>query len=152
MMCPYCGHLETGVLESRDSEDSTRRRRECEKCKKRFTTYERVEDLNMVVTKKDGRREKFDRKKLRYGIEKACHKRPVSIEQIDNAVAEVEMELRGMEETEIPSRKVGELVMEKLKKLDKVAYVRYASIYKEFKDAKEFAKEVEKLKNEKDKK
>ena len=149
MICPYCGHPETGVLESRDSEDSTRRRRECEKCEKRFTTYERVEALDLVVTKKDGRREKFDRAKLRSGIEKACHKRPVSVEKIDALVAEVEMELRGMEETEIPSHKIGELVMEKLKKTDKVAYVRYASIYKEFKDAKEFAKEVERLKNDK---
>ncbi len=145
MICPYCGCPETEVLESRDSEDSTRRRRECEKCKKRFTTYERAEALDLIIIKKDGRREKFDRNKLRAGIERSCHKRPVSVEQMDNVVAEVEMELRGMEETEIPSTKVGAIVMEKLKKLDKVAYIRFASIYKEFESPKEFAKEVEKL-------
>ncbi|MEM4255448.1 MAG: transcriptional regulator NrdR [Candidatus Norongarragalinales archaeon] len=145
MICPYCGHPETEVLESRDSEDSTRRRRECEKCKKRFTTYERTEALDLVVIKKDGRREKFDRNKIKAGIVRSCHKRPISMEQIDNFVAEVEMELRNMDETEIPSHKVGEIVMEKLKKLDKVAYVRYASIYKEFDTPKDFAKEVEKL-------
>jgi len=145
MICPYCGHPETEVLESRDSEDSTRRRRECEKCKKRFTTYERAEALDLVVIKKDGRREKFDRNKIKAGIVRSCHKRPISTEQIDNFVAEVEMELRGLEETEIPSNKIGEIVMEKLKKLDKIAYVRYASIYKEFDTPKDFAKEVEKL-------
>jgi transcriptional repressor NrdR len=145
MICPYCGCPETEVLESRDSEDSTRRRRECEKCKKRFTTYERAEALDLVVTKKDGRREKFDRNKLKAGVARACHKRPVSVEQIDNIVAEVEMELRGMEETEIPSSKIGAILMEKLKKVDKVAYIRFASIYKEFESPKEFAKEVEKL-------
>lgn len=146
MKCPYCGHSETGVLESRDSEDSTRRRRECENCKKRFTTYERVEALDLVIIKKDGRREKFDRNKLRKGVEHSCSKRPVSVEKIDETVAEIERELRGLEETEIPSSKVGEIVMEHLKKIDKVAYVRFASIYKEFKDLKEFSKEVEKLK------
>ncbi len=145
MICPYCGHPETEVLESRDSEDSTRRRRECEKCKKRFTTYERAEALDLVVIKKDGRREKFDRNKIKAGIVRSCHKRPISVEQIDNFVAEIEMELRGLEETEIPSNKIGEIVMEKLKKLDKIAYVRYASIYKEFDTPKDFAKEVEKL-------
>jgi len=145
MICPYCGHPETEVLESRDSEDSTRRRRECEKCKKRFTTYERAEALDLVVIKKDGRREKFDRSKIKAGIVRSCHKRPISVEQIDNFVAEIEMELRGLEETEIPSNKIGEIIMEKLKKLDKIAYVRYASIYKEFDTPKDFAKEVEKL-------
>lgn len=145
MICPYCGHPETEVLESRDSEDSTRRRRECEKCKKRFTTYERAEALDLVVIKKDGRREKFNREKLRVGIAQSCHKRPVSVEKIDAAVAEIERDLRNMEETEIQSSKVGELVMEKLKKLDKIAYVRFASVYKEFESAKEFTKEVERL-------
>ncbi len=145
MICPYCGHPETEVLESRDSEDSTRRRRECEKCKKRFTTYERAESLDLVVIKKDGRREKFDHDKIKAGIVRSCHKRPISTEQIDNFVAEVERELRGLEETEIPSSKIGEIIMERLKKLDKIAYVRYASIYKEFDTPKDFAKEVEKL-------
>lgn len=145
MICPYCGHQETEVLESRDAEDSTRRRRECEKCGKRFTTYERVEALDLVVIKKDGRREKFNREKLKEGIMQSCHKRPVSMDKIDNLAAEVERELRGMEETEIPSSKIGEIVMEKLKELDKVAYVRYASVYKEFETPKEFTKEVEKL-------
>ncbi|MFH1056841.1 MAG: transcriptional regulator NrdR [Candidatus Micrarchaeota archaeon] len=148
MICPYCGHPETEVLESRDSEDSTRRRRECEKCKKRFTTYERAEALDLVVVKKDGRREKFNRDKLKAGVERACHKRPVSVDAIENVVAEVERELRNMEETEIPSNKIGEIIMEKLKKLDKVAYVRYASVYKEFESARDFAKEVEKLSSE----
>lgn len=145
MICPYCAHPETEVLESRDSEDSTRRRRECEKCKKRFTTYERSEALDLVVIKKDGRREKFDRSKIKAGIVRSCHKRPISMEQIDNFVAEVEMELRNMDVTEIPTHKIGEIVMEKLKKLDKIAYVRYASIYKEFESPRDFAKEVEKL-------
>ncbi len=145
VICPYCAHPETEVLESRDSEDSTRRRRECEKCGKRFTTYERVEALDLVIIKKDGRRERFNREKLKHSIQQPCHKRPVSMEQIDAAVAEIERELRGMEETEIPSNKVGELVMDKLKKLDKVAYVRFASIYKDFESPREFAKEVEKL-------
>jgi len=138
--CVYCGHTETEVLESRDSEDleAVRRRRECEKCNKRFTTYERPESPDLFVLKKDGRREKFDSHKLKGGIVKACEKRPVPIEEIDRIVDEVERELRKRENAEVKSTEIGELVMRKLKKVDKVAYIRFASVYKDFEDLEEF--------------
>ena len=147
MRCPYCNHPETKVIDKRnnDAGDVIRRRRECLKCKKRFTTYERVEDLNLIVIKKDKRRERFDRNKLLNGILKACEKRPIPIEKIEKMVDEIESELRKQKETEIPSKLIGKLVMEKLKKLDKVAYIRFASVYREFKDVGEFVKEVKKL-------
>lgn len=147
MRCPFCAHLDTNVLESRTSEngDVFRRRRECSKCKKRFTTYERVEKPSLFVIKKDGRREPFSREKLSAGILKACQKRPVGIDQIGALVEEIERELLKKEKVEIPSRVIGNLVMRKLKKLDKVAYVRFASVYREFADLKDFEKEVKNL-------
>jgi transcriptional repressor NrdR len=147
MRCPYCGHMETKVLDSRDAEDLavTRRRRECEKCEKRFTTYERVEFIDLVVRKKDGKTEPFDRKKIEGGILKACEKRPVSREKIEETVDEIERDIRKKEGTEITTQEIGEMVIEKLKKLDKVAYIRFASVYREFADLTEFESEVKKL-------
>jgi len=148
MKCPYCGFSETKVLDSRESEDSdvTRRRRECEKCSKRFTTYERVEMIDLRVIKKNGNIEAFDRNKVLKGALKACEKRPIKTEKIEKLVDEIESELRKNETTEIPSKAIGELVMEKLKELDKVAYIRFASVYREFKDIKSFEKELVKIK------
>ncbi|MFH0972217.1 MAG: transcriptional regulator NrdR [Candidatus Micrarchaeota archaeon] len=147
MRCPYCTHMETKVLDSRDAEDLavTRRRRECEKCEKRFTTYERVEFLDLVVRKKDGKTEPFDRKKIETGMLKACEKRPISREKIEELVDEMERDIRKKEGTEIPTQEIGELVIEKLKKLDKVAYIRFASVYREFTDLNEFESEMKKL-------
>lgn len=147
MKCPYCRYYDTSVLDSRDSEDlsSIRRRRECLKCEKRFTTYERVDMVDLIVLKKDGRREQFDRKKLITGMLKATEKRPVSMDQIEKAVDEIEMELRKRESIEIPSPEMGEVVMNKLKKLDEVAYIRFASVYRSFDDLETFAKEVKSL-------
>lgn len=144
MICPFCSHPENQVIDSRDTEDgrATRRRRECLKCKKRFTTYERVETLDILVIKKDGSREPFDRDKVRAGVVKACIKRPVTAGQIDKIVDEVEAEIRLKPEKEIDSKKVGEQVIKKLKKLDKVAYIRFASIYREFADLADFQKEL----------
>jgi len=148
MKCPFCGHQETAVLESRTSEngDVFRRRRECAKCKKRFTTYERVEKPSLFVIKKDGRREPFSREKLSAGIIKACQKRPVGIDQIGALVNGIERELLKKDSVEIPSKVIGNLVMKKLKKLDKVAFVRFASIYREFQDVSDFDKAVKGLK------
>ena len=145
MRCPYCNHEETKVLDSREAEDKTRRRRECEKCEKRFTTYERVEIVELIVVKKDGGREQFDRNKLRRGVLQACWKRPVTAEQIDNLVDEVERELRMRETTEVPSKEIGELAMKKLKALDKGAYIRFASVYRDFEDIEEFEEELKAL-------
>ena len=147
MRCPYCQSGDSKVIDTRDAGDTeiTRRRRECLKCKKRFTTYERVEGVELIVAKKDGKREQFDRQKLMHGILRACEKRPVKQEKIEKMVDEIETELRSMESTEIPSKKIGELVMEKLKEIDEVAYVRFASVYRQFKDAKQFLKEIEEV-------
>ncbi|OGD85807.1 transcriptional regulator NrdR [Candidatus Curtissbacteria bacterium RBG_16_39_7] len=147
MKCPYCGSSETRVVDKRESEDkkAVRRRRECIKCGKRFTTYERVETLDILVIKKDGLREPFDRDKIRSGIVKACIKRPVTVQQIDKIADEVEAEIRLKPEKEILSKKIGELVISKLKKLDKVAYVRFASIYREFTDLEDFQKALREL-------
>ncbi len=148
MRCPYCNFGETKVIETREAEDSdvTRRRRECLKCNKRFTTYERTEMLDLRVVKKSGEIEGFDRNKILNGIVKACEKRPIKTEKIEKTVDEIESELRKQETTEIPSKVIGELVMEKLNQLDHVAYIRFASVYREFKDAKEFEKEIKKIK------
>lgn len=153
MKCPYCNYFDTAVLDSRDSEDlaSIRRRRECLKCDKRFTTYERVDMVGLIVLKKDGRREQFDRKKLLTGILKSVEKRPVTMDQIEKAVDEIEMELRRKESIEIPSNEMGEIVMNKLKKLDKVAYIRFASVYRSFEDLESFEKEVKNLLKDKGK-
>jgi transcriptional repressor NrdR len=149
MRCPYCQHHDTGVLDSRmtSTGDSIRRRRECGGCSKRFTTYERMEMLDLAILKKDGRTEPFDRNKLLRGIQRACEKRPVKREKIDRAVDEIELQLKQLERTEIPSRIVGSLVIEKLRELDEVAYVRFASVYRKFTDVSQFAEEVAKLKS-----
>lgn len=148
MKCPFCSHEETKVIESRESEDlkATRRRRECLKCEKRFTTYERVENIEIIVIKKEGKREMFDRNKVKSGMLKACEKRPINTELIDKAVDEIEKDIRNMESTEINSTAIGNLVMRKLKAIDKVAYIRFASVYREFEDISNFEEELKKLK------
>lgn len=147
MKCPYCFHDETKVVDKRETEDLdvTRRRRECLKCEKRFTTYERVEGLDLIIIKKDGRRENFDREKLKKGIIKACEKRPVSYEQIDDFMDKLESELRKLKSKEIPSNIIGEKVIQGLKKLDKIAYIRFASVYRSFADVTDFQKELKEL-------
>ena len=147
MKCPFCFHSDTKVVDKRETEniDVTRRRRECLKCKKRFTTYERVEDLGLVIVKKDGRRENFDIEKLKRGILKACEKRPISYEQIDEVTNRVEAELRKLKSKEVPSSVIGEKVVSKLKKLDKIAYIRFASVYRSFTDVTDFEKELKDL-------
>ncbi len=151
MKCPYCGNLQDRVIDSRESEDGLqiRRRRECLKCEKRFTTYEAIEEKSLVVVKKDGRREKFMREKIFAGIQKACEKRPVSTDTISRIVEEVEQELKQKFEKEVPSEEIGNLIIEKLRGIDEVAYVRFASVYRQFKDVSEFQKEIEKIRREK---
>ncbi len=147
MRCPYCHHSETKVLDSREVEesDAIRRRRECEKCEKRFTTYERADLVDLVVIKKDGRRERFDRNKLKTGIMKACEKRPVGINTINRMVDDIERALRNEDSHEIKSSRIGELVMKHLRKIDKVAYIRFASVYRSFTDLESFENELRKL-------
>lgn len=147
MKCLFCSNPDTNVVETRVSDDGmvVRRRRECGKCLKRFTTYERVEQLPILVIKRDHRREQFDRNKLREGILKSCEKTTVSLEQIENLVNEVENELKQEETTEIESQKIGNLVAKKLKKLDKVAYIRFASVFRRFVDLEDFQEELKKL-------
>lgn len=149
MKCPYCGSRETEVVETRDSEDleTIRRRRECINCKKRFTTYERVENVNLIVIKKDGRREQFNRDKLKNGIIRSCEKTKVTLEDIERIVAETERELRGEASVEVESKKIGQMIATKLKKIDKVAYIRFSSVFKHFVDVEDFEKEVKKLIN-----
>lgn len=146
MRCPFCAAADTRVMDSRDSAEGTiiRRRRECESetCKRRFTTYERVEELNPLVVKKDGRREGFDRDKLLAGLKKACEKRPVSVDQVEKLVTEIERKLQEMGEKEVPSTTIGQMVMERLPVLDEVAYVRFASVYRSFRDIAEFMDEL----------
>ncbi|HOI42153.1 MAG TPA: transcriptional regulator NrdR [Elusimicrobiales bacterium] len=148
MKCPFCGAEDTKVTDSRDSSDGLeiRRRRECEKCEKRFTTYERMEQHPLVVIKKDGRREPFSREKLMSGIVKSCQKRDVSVEKMEEAGRNIEASLRSEDESEIPSGTIGELVARALRRLDKVAYIRFASIYKDFEDVKDFEKEIKSIK------
>ena len=147
MKCPFCLHDEDKVIDSRSSNEgkSVRRRRECIKCKKRFTTYEYVEEVPLMVIKKDGRRESFDRNKIISGILKACEKRPVSMEKVEAVVDRVEKELQKSFDKEVKAQVVGELVMEHLHKLDEVAYVRFASVYRQFKDINHFMKELKDL-------
>ena len=147
MKCPYCGSNETEVVETRDSEDleTIRRRRACLKCEKRFTTYERVENVNLVVIKKDGRREQFNRDKLKSGIIRSCEKTTVSVDDIEKIVTEVERELRSADSVEVESKKIGQLVATRLKKLDKVAYIRFSSVFRRFVDVEDFEKEVKRL-------
>ena len=150
MKCPYCGFKESKVVDSRPAEEgnSIRRRRECLSCSKRFTTYETVESLPMVVVKRDGSRQTFDRRKLVNGMLRACEKRPVSVAQLEKLGEEIEQELQNSLEREISTEHVGELVMEHLRKVDEVAYVRFASVYRQFKDINTFMRELNKLLDE----
>ena len=144
MKCPFCGHEDTRVIDSRPAEDnnSIRRRRVCDECGKRFTTYEKVETIPLIIIKKDKNRETYDRTKLQGGILRACHKRPISADKINQIVDDVETKILSMEEKEIDSRVIGELIMDKLKEVDAVAYVRFASVYREFKDVNSFLDEL----------
>jgi transcriptional repressor NrdR len=148
MRCPYCLYERTKVLDKRDIQevDAIRRRRSCLKCGKRFTTYERIEMTGFAVVKKDGKRESFNRDKLVIGLLKACEKRPISREQIDRVINEIEAELRQFEEREVASDAIGKLVMDRLRVLDKVAYIRFASVYRDFADLQSFEKELKSLK------
>lgn len=146
MKCPYCNFLETKVLETRETEeDVTRRRRECLKCTKRFTTYEQIELINIMILKKDGSREIFNRQKIIKAMQMASQKRPISEEQIEGIASKIESKLRGSAQREIKSKKIGEMIMRQLKKLDQVAYIRFASVYNDFKDIESFKRELEKL-------
>lgn len=151
MKCPFCGFEESKVIDSRptDEGERIRRRRECIKCAKRFTTYEIIESVPIIVVKKDKSRESFDRQKLFGGMIKACEKRPVSLETIENAVSDIETALQNSLDREVTSDHIGEMVMEKLKNIDEVAYVRFASVYRQFKDISTFMDELSKLLNEK---
>lgn len=151
MKCPYCGHSDSSVLESRLSEDeqSIRRRRECNRCKKRFTTYERVEGIDLVVIKKDGSREEFDREKIKKGLMKATWKRPVSIEQIEKLIEDVERRLRRRRNKEVKSWEIGKLVIGRLRRLDPVGYLLFASVYRDFQDIDDFQREIKRLKKPK---
>ena len=144
MRCPFCAHLEDKVVDSRTgrSGEVIRRRRECLECHRRFTTYEQVEEILPIIEKKDGRREPFDRTKILIGIQKACQKRPVSLQRIEEVVQEIENELLGLGEKEVPSSWVGQKIMDGLRGLDDVAYVRFASVYRQFKDISEFMNEL----------
>lgn len=147
MKCPYCSHENTRVIDSRPVEEnnSIRRRRVCDECGRRFTTYEKIETIPLIVIKKDDKRETYDRSKIEGGLLRACYKRPVSAQQITSLVDEVENEIFSMEDKEIPSQVIGELLMNRLKNLDAVAYVRFASVYREFKDVNTFMDELKKI-------
>ena len=147
MKCPFCGHENTRVIDNRPADDnnSIRRRRVCDECDKRFTTYEKVETIPIIIIKKDNNRETYDRSKIEAGILRACHKRPVSAARISQIVDEVETSIFSYEDKEIPSSIIGELIMGKLKDLDAVAYVRFASVYREFKDVNTFMDELKKV-------
>lgn len=147
MKCPYCGNPDTRVIDSRPAEDnsSIRRRRSCDECGKRFTTYEKVETIPLIVIKKDQTREQYDRRKVEAGVLRACYKRPIPVSEMNELVDSVETELFSREEKEIDSKVIGEIVMERLKNLDAVAYVRFASVYREFKDVNTFMDELKKI-------
>jgi transcriptional repressor NrdR len=151
MKCPYCNHQEDRVVDSRPTEDgaTVRRRRECLSCLKRFTTYEKVEILPLMVIKKDNTREPFDRDKLLRGIVRACEKRPVSMNVMHRMIDDIENQLSNSLEREVPSKSIGELLMQKLKQLDQVAYVRFASVYREFSDVETFLEEIQRIRSEK---
>lgn len=151
MKCPFCGFADSKVIDSRPAEDGTtiRRRRECLDCQKRFTTYETVERMPLMVIKRDGSRQSFDKVKIINGLVRACEKRPVTMAQIEGVADEVEQELRGRLESEVQSEKVGEMVMDRLKGLDEIAYVRFASVYRSFKDIQTFMEELAKILGEK---
>ncbi len=145
MFCPFCNNDNSKVIDSRDSGDSIRRRRECLRCGLRFTTYERVQTRALLVAKRDGRREEFDREKLWASVKSACAKRPLPIGSIEKIIDEIETQLSNAGRAEIPSRSIGELVMERLRDLDRVAYIRFASVYRDFRDIESFKEEVEAL-------
>ena len=147
MKCPFCSSDNTRVIDSRPADDnnSIRRRRMCDECGKRFTTYEKVETIPLIVIKKDNNREQYDRSKIEAGVLRACHKRPVSADAINKLIDDVETEIFSREEKEIPSSEIGEIVMDKLKDLEAVAYVRFASVYREFKDVNTFMSELKKM-------
>ena len=146
MKCPYCGKENTRVIDSRPTDDSSiRRRRQCDECGKRFTTYEKVETLPLIVVKKDNNREPYDREKIVAGIVRSCHKHPISLTQINDMVDDIEGQIFNMGEKEIPTTTIGSIVMDKLKDLDEVAYVRFASVYREFKDVNTFMDEIKKI-------
>jgi transcriptional repressor NrdR len=149
MQCPYCAHEDNKVIDTRESADSIRRRRQCAKCSKRYTTYERIAQAGLMIIKQDGRREAFDRQKLLGGMVRACAKRPVPMQAIETAVDEIEMQLHGMAKSEIDSQKIGQMVMERLRVLDDVAYVRFASVYRRFADLDSLAVEIQRLKDRK---
>lgn len=154
MKCPFCGYLDSRVLESRPTEDvsAIRRRRECPRCARRFTTYERVEEAPLVIIKKDGRREVFSREKMLSGMLKACEKRSIPLESLQAASLDIERELREMGKGEVTSVEIGELVMDKLRQIDEVAYVRFASVYREFRDLDGLLTEVQRVLSERDSK
>ena len=147
MKCPYCNHPDTRVIDSRPAEDGSaiRRRRSCDECGKRFTTYEKVETIPLIIIKKDNNREQYNRSKIERGIIRACYKRPVSAEAIQKTVERIEIKIFNLEAKEVSSTDVGEIVMDELKELDEVAYVRFASVYKEFKDVNTFMDEIKKM-------
>ena len=147
MKCPYCGHPDTRVIDSRPAEDNNaiRRRRSCDECGKRFTTYEKVETIPLIIIKKDNNREQYNRSKIERGIIRACYKRPVSAEAIQKTVERIEIKIFNLEAKEVSSTDVGEIVMDELKELDEVAYVRFASVYREFKDVNTFMDEIKKM-------
>lgn len=149
MKCPFCGNIEDKVIDSRSSEEgrSIRRRRECLSCHRRFTTYENIEETTLIVIKKDGRREPFDRKKILTGLTKACEKRPISTDELQALADKIEYTLQSKFDKEVKATEIGELVMELLYKLDEVAYVRFASVYRQFKDINQFMKELKGLLN-----
>ncbi len=149
MQCPFCGKEQNRVIDTRESDETIRRRRECSSCGRRFTTYERIAQTGLMVIKQDGRREVFDRQKLLSGIVKACAKRPVPMEAIEAIVDEIELQLHALAKSEIDSQKIGQMVMERLRTLDDVAYVRFASVYRRFADLDSLAIEIQRLKDKK---
>ena len=153
MMCPFCEHTEDRVVDAREGKrgDVIRRRRECLSCRKRFTTYERIDEIPYMVVKKDGRRESFDRHKLLTGLLKACEKRPISVSTLEGIVDAVETTLQETPERELPAVRVGAFLMDRLKRIDQIAYVRFASVYREFKDIKEFEKEIREIQDKQNK-
>lgn len=152
MKCPFCGEDNTRVIDSRPADDnsSIRRRRQCDKCSKRFTTYERVEAIPLMIIKKDLSREPYDRSKIEAGVFRSCHKRPISVSQMNALVDEIETSIINMEEKEIESNRIGEIVINKLKAIDPVAYIRFASVYREFQDVHTFIEEINKILEEKE--
>ncbi len=147
MRCPFCGHLESKVLDSRQVDEGAaiRRRRECDQCNRRFTTYEKYDEIPLMVVKKDGRREPFDRSKIFNGMLKACEKRPIPVETLEQATGEIERKLRNTMEREVTSHEIGEQIMDKLAQIDEVAYIRFASVYRQFKDINRFVQELNEL-------